>query len=160
LIHGKITPEIKYPLNRFLIWLYQLFVNFVIAQKVHFPQGYYIQWAGQFKYLKAAEGRLAILVPFTLLIIFFLIYLYTRSVIKTFVVLLSVPFSLVGAFWMLFLLHYSGIAIPLSFANSEFTFSNNLRLKIRIVPSFPVNPPISSEAPERVSQRRFRLLSG
>src|SRR5690349_24063159 len=78
-----------------------------IAQKVQFPQGYYIQWAGQFEYLKAAEGRLAILVPFTLLIIFFLIYLNTRSVIKTFIVLLSVPFSLVGAFWMLFLLHYN-----------------------------------------------------
>jgi len=74
---------------------------------VHFPQGYYIQWAGQFEYLKAAEGRLAILVPFTLLIIFFLIYLNTRSVIKTFIVLLSVPFSLVGAFWLLFLLHYN-----------------------------------------------------
>ncbi|MGA8657970.1 MAG: CusA/CzcA family heavy metal efflux RND transporter [Chthoniobacterales bacterium] len=78
-----------------------------ISQKVHFPQGYYIQWAGQFEYLKAAEARLAILVPFTLLIIFFLLYLNTRSVIKTFIVLLSVPFSLVGAFWMLYLLNYN-----------------------------------------------------
>jgi Cu(I)/Ag(I) efflux system membrane protein CusA/SilA len=78
-----------------------------IAQKVQFPQGYYIQWAGQFEYLKAAEARLAVLVPFTLLLIFFLIYLNTRSVIKTFIVLLSVPFSLVGAFWMLYLLHYN-----------------------------------------------------
>ena len=50
---------------------------------------------------------MAILVPFTLLIIFFLIYLNTRSVIKTFIVLLAVPFSLVGAFWMLYLLNYN-----------------------------------------------------
>jgi Cu(I)/Ag(I) efflux system membrane protein CusA/SilA len=78
-----------------------------ISQKVRFPQGCYIQWAGQFEYLKAAEARLAILVPFTLLIIFFLIYLNTRSVIKTFIVLLSVPFSLMGAFWMLYLLNYN-----------------------------------------------------
>jgi len=78
-----------------------------IGQKVHFPQGYYIQWAGQFEYLKAAEARLAILVPLTLLIIFFLLYLNTKSVIKTLIVLLSVPFSLVGAFWMLYLLHYN-----------------------------------------------------
>jgi AcrB/AcrD/AcrF family/YtkA-like len=78
-----------------------------INQKVHFPQGYYIQWAGQFQYLKDAEKRLSILVPFTLLIIFFLIYLNTKSVIRTFIVLLSVPFSLVGAFWMLYLLHYN-----------------------------------------------------
>ena len=78
-----------------------------ISQKVDFPQGYYIQWAGQFEYLKAAEARLAILVPLTLLIIFFLLYLNTKSVIKTLIVLLSVPFSLVGAFWMLYLLHYN-----------------------------------------------------
>jgi copper/silver efflux system protein len=78
-----------------------------IKQKVHFPQGYYIQWAGQFEYLKAAESRLAIVVPFTLLIIFFLIYLNTRSVIKTFIVLLAVPFSLIGAFWLLYALHYN-----------------------------------------------------
>jgi copper/silver efflux system protein len=78
-----------------------------ISQKVHFPQGYYFQWAGQFEYLKAAEARLAILVPFTLLIIFFLIYLNTRSAIKTVIVLLAVPFSLVGAFWMLYLLGYN-----------------------------------------------------
>jgi Cu(I)/Ag(I) efflux system membrane protein CusA/SilA len=78
-----------------------------ISQKVHFPEGYYIQWAGQFEYLKAAEARLVILVPLTLLIIFFLLYLNTRSVNKTFIVLLSVPFSLVGAFWLVYLLHYN-----------------------------------------------------
>jgi copper/silver efflux system protein len=78
-----------------------------IQKNVHFPQGYYIQWAGQFQYLKEAEQRLAVIVPFTLLIIFLLIYLNTKSVIKTFIVLLAVPFSLVGAFWMLYLLNYN-----------------------------------------------------
>ena len=73
-----------------------------IAQEVKFAPGYYVQWAGQFQYLKAAEQRLAILIPFTLLIIFVLIYLNTRSVTKTFIVLLAVPFSLVGAFWLLY----------------------------------------------------------
>jgi Cu(I)/Ag(I) efflux system membrane protein CusA/SilA len=78
-----------------------------IEQEVKFPSGYYIQWAGQFQYLKAAEQRLAILIPFTLLIIFVLIYLNTGSVTKTCIVLLAVPFSLVGAFWLLFLLGYN-----------------------------------------------------
>jgi Cu(I)/Ag(I) efflux system membrane protein CusA/SilA len=78
-----------------------------IDQEVKFPPGYYIQWAGQFQYLQAAEKRLAILIPFTLLIIFVLIYMNTRSVTKTFIVLLSVPFSLVGAFWLLYLLGYN-----------------------------------------------------
>ena len=78
-----------------------------IGERVQFPPGYYIQWAGQFEYLKAAEQRLAILVPFTLLIIFVLIYMNTKSMTKTFIVLLAVPFSLVGAFWMLYLLGYN-----------------------------------------------------
>ncbi|MBV8584938.1 MAG: efflux RND transporter permease subunit, partial [Verrucomicrobia bacterium] len=78
-----------------------------IAQEVKFPPGYYIQWAGQYQYLLAAEQKLAIVVPFTLLIIFVLIYLNTKSVTKTFIVLLAVPFSLVGAFWLLYLLGYN-----------------------------------------------------
>ncbi len=78
-----------------------------LAERVHFPPGYYIQWAGQFEYLKSAEQRLAVVIPFTLLIIFVLIYLNTKSVIRTAIVLLAVPFSLVGAFWFLYLLHYN-----------------------------------------------------
>jgi Cu(I)/Ag(I) efflux system membrane protein CusA/SilA len=74
---------------------------------VKFPPGYYIQWAGQFEYLKSAEKRLKVVVPFTLLIIFVLIYMNTKSVAKTFIVLLAVPFSLVGAFWFLYLLGYN-----------------------------------------------------
>lgn len=78
-----------------------------IRERVQFPPGYYMQWAGQYEYLQAAEKRLAILVPFTLLIIFVLIYLNTGSAIKTAIVLLAVPFSLVGAFWFLYLLGYN-----------------------------------------------------
>ncbi len=78
-----------------------------IRERVQFPSGYYMQWAGQFQYLQEAEKRLKIVVPFTLLIIFMLIYLNTNSVTKTFIVLLAVPFSLVGAFWFLYLLGYN-----------------------------------------------------
>jgi Cu(I)/Ag(I) efflux system membrane protein CusA/SilA len=78
-----------------------------IGERVKFPPGYYIQWAGQFEYLKAAEARLKVVVPFTLLIIFVLIYMNTQSTTKTIIVLLAVPFSLVGAFWMLYLLGYN-----------------------------------------------------
>ncbi len=78
-----------------------------ISERVKFPPGYYLQWAGQFEYLQAAEARLKIVVPFTLLIIFVLIYMNTQSVTKTFIVLLAVPFSLVGAFWTLYLLGYN-----------------------------------------------------
>src|SRR5213082_2031380 len=78
-----------------------------LAQRIQFPAGYYIQWAGQFQYLQEALQRLKIVVPFTLLIIFLLIYISTRSVIRTLIVLLTVPFSLIGAFWLLWLLGYN-----------------------------------------------------
>ena len=78
-----------------------------IQETVQFPPGYYIQWAGQFEYLKSAEQKLKVVVPFTLLIIFVLIYMNTKSAVKTTIVLLAVPFSLVGAFWFLYLLGYN-----------------------------------------------------
>jgi Cu(I)/Ag(I) efflux system membrane protein CusA/SilA len=77
-----------------------------IAQTVKLPAGYTMQWSGQYQYLKEAEARLKFVVPLTLAIIFLLLYLNTRSVTKTFIVLLAVPFSLVGAFWLLALLGY------------------------------------------------------
>src|SRR5213595_4166593 len=77
-----------------------------IAERVKFPAGYHIEWAGQFQYIRQAEVRLKIVVPLTLAIIFVLIYFNTRSVVKTGIVLLAVPFSLIGAFWLLWLLGY------------------------------------------------------
>ena len=81
--------------------------NARLAARVQLPPGYYFQWAGQFEYLKNAEQRLAVVIPFTLFVIFVLIYLNTRSAARTAIVLLAVPFSLVGAFWLLYLLHYN-----------------------------------------------------
>jgi Cu(I)/Ag(I) efflux system membrane protein CusA/SilA len=81
--------------------------NARIAERVRFTPGVYIQWAGQFQYLKSAESRLAAVIPLTLATIFLLIYLNTRSIVRTAIVLLAVPFSLVGAFWLLYILHYN-----------------------------------------------------
>jgi Cu(I)/Ag(I) efflux system membrane protein CusA/SilA len=78
-----------------------------LSQRIQYPPGYYVEWAGQFQYLQAAKERLKMVIPLTLLIIFVLIYLNTRSVTKTAIVLLAVPFSLVGAFWLLYTLGYN-----------------------------------------------------
>jgi Cu(I)/Ag(I) efflux system membrane protein CusA/SilA len=78
-----------------------------LAGRMHFPQGCSMQWVGQFQYLREAEQRLLLVVPFTLLLIVVLIYLNTRSAVKTCIVLLAVPFSLIGAFWLLYLLGYN-----------------------------------------------------
>ena len=75
--------------------------------EIKLPTGYSIFWSGQYEYMVRAQERLMIVVPLTLLIIVFIIYLNTKSWIKTAIVLLAVPFSLVGAFWMLHLAGYN-----------------------------------------------------
>ncbi|HEY5041083.1 MAG TPA: CusA/CzcA family heavy metal efflux RND transporter [Verrucomicrobiae bacterium] len=79
----------------------------VVAGRIKLPPGYNIFWSGQYEYMLRAQQRLLIVVPLTLLIISLIIYLNTKSAIKTAIVLLAVPFSLVGAFWTLYLLHYN-----------------------------------------------------
>lgn len=78
-----------------------------IRERVDFPPGYYIQWAGSFEYLQRAKETLMVVVPMTLLIIFVLIYLNTKSAIRTAIVFLAVPFSLIGAFWLIYLLGFN-----------------------------------------------------
>ncbi len=78
----------------------------MIAQMVQIPKGYYLSWAGQFQYFERAKARLIIVVPLTLAIIFVLLFLNFNSVAKTLIVLLSIPFSLVGGIWLLYLLGY------------------------------------------------------
>jgi Cu(I)/Ag(I) efflux system membrane protein CusA/SilA len=83
-------------------------VNAAVASgQIKLPPGYNIFWSGQFEYMMRAKQRLAVVIPLTLLIITLIIYLNTKSWIKTAIVMLAVPFSLVGAFWTLYLLHYN-----------------------------------------------------
>ena len=83
-------------------------VNTAIAGgQIKMPPGYNLFWSGQYEYMLRAQQRLLIVVPLTLLIISLIIYMNTRSLLKTAIVLLAVPFSLVGAFWTLYLLHYN-----------------------------------------------------
>jgi copper/silver efflux system protein len=79
----------------------------VVAAKVKLPPGYRLDWAGQFRYLERAKDRLAIVVPLTLLVIFLLLLVNSRSPVEALIVMLAVPFSLVGAFWLLNLLGYN-----------------------------------------------------
>jgi Cu(I)/Ag(I) efflux system membrane protein CusA/SilA len=78
-----------------------------VASQVQFPPGYYVTWSGQFEYLERAKERLQIVVPLTVLIIFLLLYLNFRRVTETLIVMLSVPFALVGGFWLMWWLGYN-----------------------------------------------------
>lgn len=74
---------------------------------IQLPTGYNIFWSGQYEYMQKAKARFMVVIPLTLLIIILIIYLNTRSAIKTAIVMLAVPFSLVGAIGILALLHYN-----------------------------------------------------
>ena len=79
----------------------------LVAERVQLPPGYALLWAGQFEYQLRAKETLKVVVPFTLLLIFLLLYLNTKSVAKTLIILAAVPFSAVGAIWLLYLLDYN-----------------------------------------------------
>jgi Cu(I)/Ag(I) efflux system membrane protein CusA/SilA len=78
-----------------------------VREKIKLPAGYNIVWSGQYEYMQRANERLMYVIPLTLFIIFLIIFLNTRSVIKVAIVFLAVPFSLVGTFWLLYILGYN-----------------------------------------------------
>jgi Cu(I)/Ag(I) efflux system membrane protein CusA/SilA len=78
-----------------------------VAEQVKFPPGYYATWSGQFEYMERATERLKIVVPGTLAIIFLLLYLNFRRLTETLIVMLSVPFALVGGVWLIWALGYN-----------------------------------------------------
>ncbi len=87
-----------------------------VADRVTFPQGYFAVWSGQFEYYERAKERLAIVIPLTLLIILLLLYLNFRRLTETFIVMLSLPFALVGGLWLMWWLGFHlSVAVAVGF---------------------------------------------
>ncbi|AWB25208.1 MULTISPECIES: CusA/CzcA family heavy metal efflux RND transporter [Methylobacterium] len=87
-----------------------------VNREVQLPQGMSVQWSGQFEYLERAEARLKIVVPVTLLVIFLLLYLNFRRLTETLIVMLSLPFSLVGGVWLLWWMGFNiSVAVAVGF---------------------------------------------
>lgn len=79
----------------------------ILRKNLKLPPGYTLVFSGQYEYMERVKKRMSIVVPLTIFIIFLLIYMNTGSYMKTFIVMLAVPFSLVGVIWILFLLGYN-----------------------------------------------------
>ncbi len=87
-----------------------------VAEQVKFPRGSYATWSGQYEYMERAVERLKVVVPFTLLIIFLLLYLNFGRLTQTLIVMLSVPFALVGGVWLMWALGYHmSVAVAVGF---------------------------------------------
>jgi len=79
----------------------------VVSERVQLPPGYTLAWSGQYEAMERVRERLKVVLPLTLFLIFLLLYLNTKSTAKTMLILLAVPFSAVGAIWLLYLLGYN-----------------------------------------------------
>ena len=79
----------------------------LVNEKIKLPSGYSIVWSGQYEYMQAAKAKLMVVIPLTILIIFVIIYMNTKSLIKTGIIFIALPFSLVGCFWYLYMLGYN-----------------------------------------------------
>jgi len=87
-----------------------------VARQVTFPPGYYVAWSGQFEYMERAIEKMKVVIPLTLLIIFLLLYLNFRRITETLIVMLSVPFALVGGVWLMWALGYNlSVAVAVGF---------------------------------------------
>jgi copper/silver efflux system protein len=82
-------------------------VKRAVQENVKLPPGYYISWSGQYEFLLRVREKLKFVVPVTLLIIFVLLYLNFSNITETLIVILSVPFALVGSIWLMYILHYN-----------------------------------------------------
>lgn len=88
----------------------------LVNAQVKLPAGYTLEWSGQFEYMQRAAERLQIVVPATLLIIFLLLYFNFRNITAPLLVMLSIPFALVGGFWLIYLLGYNlSVAVGVGF---------------------------------------------
>ena len=99
LVYADVEPDIG-------LGEYVTLAKAAIAKEVKLPEGVRLEFSGQFEALSRAKETLTYVVPLTLLIIILLLYLNTKSVVETGIVLAAVPFSLIGAVWLMWLLHY------------------------------------------------------
>ena len=87
-----------------------------VAENVELPEGYSLRWSGRYEYMERAQARLTLVLPLTLLIIFFLLYMHFRSITEVLIVLLAIPFSLVGGVWLMYFLGYNmSVAVAVGF---------------------------------------------
>lgn len=114
----KGAPVIKTENARYSSWIYVdlttsdigSYVNDArqtVEERLDLPSGYSLAWSGQYEYMERAKKRLQVVVPITLLIIFLLLYFNFKNLQESMIVLLTLPFSLVGSFWLLYILGYN-----------------------------------------------------
>jgi Cu(I)/Ag(I) efflux system membrane protein CusA/SilA len=127
-----------------------------VAQDVKLPPGYSISWSGQFEFLERATQKLKIVVPATLVIIFVLLYLIFRRVADALLIMATLPFALVGGYWLMYLLDYN-----MSIASAVgFIALGGVASEIGVVMLVYINQAIAARAEEGRLNDRSDLIDG
>lgn len=88
----------------------------LVKEKLKLPTGYRLVWTGQYEYMQRAKTRLRVLIPLTLILIFFLLYLNARNLIEVFIVMGTLPLSFIGGIWLMYWLNYNmSVAVGVGF---------------------------------------------
>jgi Cu(I)/Ag(I) efflux system membrane protein CusA/SilA len=88
----------------------------IVNERIDFPPGYSIVWSGQYEYMQRAQKRLMLVIPITLIIIFLLLYFNFKNITESLIVMLTLPFSLVGGIWFMYILGYNmSVAVGVGF---------------------------------------------
>jgi len=127
-----------------------------VAQEVKLPPGYSISWSGQFEFLERATQKLKIVVPATLVIIFVLLYLIFRRFADALLIMATLPFALVGGFWLMYLLGYN-----MSIASAVgFIALGGVASEIGVVMLVYINQAVTARAAEGKLNERSDLIEG
>jgi len=87
-----------------------------VAEKVKFPPGYYVTWSGQYEYMMRAQARLKLIIPITIAVIFLLLYFNFKNITESLIVMLSLPFAIIGGIWTMYFLNFNmSIAVGVGF---------------------------------------------
>lgn len=105
--NGLLTGYVYVDLNTSDVGSYVARAKKSVNEKLDLPPGYSLQWSGQYKSMERVKEKLKVVLPITLLIVLILIYMNTGSAVKTSIVLLAIPFSAIGAIWLLYVLGYN-----------------------------------------------------
>jgi Cu(I)/Ag(I) efflux system membrane protein CusA/SilA len=88
----------------------------LVDETISLPTGYSLVWSGQFEYMEKARKTLNLIIPATLVLIFILLYIHFHNITEVVIVMVSLPFSLVGGFWLIYLLGYNlSVAVGVGF---------------------------------------------
>jgi Cu(I)/Ag(I) efflux system membrane protein CusA/SilA len=114
--NGRLNAWIQVNIRGIDLGTYVKTARIEVAEKVKIPSGYTLKWSGRFEYMERAQQRLKIVVPLTLAIIFVLLYVHFGNVAETFIVLLTIPFAVVGGVWLMYFLGYNmSIAVAVGY---------------------------------------------